>query len=98
MTEAERVHVEAEALVADAIAAAVKMIQSSDELEPLERLRGVAGLLDELDCARATVFELRRSLVEQYNPFLSYALMAENLGCSKALIHQIVHGEETNGR
>ena len=92
MSEAARVQIEAAELLSRATHDACKLIESSDELEPLEKLQAIAGLLDELDCSRATIFDLRRKLVKRYNRFLSYALMAENLGCSKALIHQIVHG------
>ena len=59
--------------------------------EPIERLTALRDLIDRWREGEEAMLVARREMVEALNPFLSYSVMADALGCSKANIHQIRH-------
>lgn len=81
--------VEAQGVVFAAASEALALVAGVDE--PIARLEAMRDLIDTWREGEETLLHARRDMVEALNPFLSYSVMADALGCSKANIHQIRH-------
>jgi hypothetical protein len=65
--------------------------------DPIAQLESMAALLEEWRDGEETLLEARRRMVQGFEAHLSYRLMADALGCSKANIHQILHPQAKAG-